>query len=161
MTAEEHNKYLGLAHVGYGVLHILIMLLTAALVFGMMGMLTLNFTRGNGPPPSFMAVIMILMVGINLLLAIPSFMAGYAFLKRKRWAKTAGIVAAVFSALRFPFGTVVSVYTFWFLFSAPGKTLYDNLPQALPPAPPADWGASQGTQPKETYAPPMSAPDWR
>jgi CBS domain containing-hemolysin-like protein len=157
MTPEDHNKYLGLAHVGYGVLHILIMLLTGAVVAGMMGALTLNSARGNGPPLSFMAVIMAVAVGINVLLAIPSFLAGYAFLKKKRWAKTAGVVAAVFSALRFPFGTIVAVYTFWFLFSVPGRTLYDNLPQALPPAPPVDWNDMERRAGREAYSP----PDWR
>jgi heme/copper-type cytochrome/quinol oxidase subunit 2 len=161
MTAEEHNKYLGIAHVVYGVLHILLMVVTAAIIMGMMGFATLNAGRSNGPPMSFMVVIMAFVVIINMLLAIPSFVAGYAFLTRKPWAKIAGIVAAVLSALRVPFGTAVSIYTFWFLFSAPGKTLYDNLPQALPPALPADWSAVERTQGSKSYAPPTSPPDLR
>jgi len=161
MTPEEHNKYVGMAHIGYGVLHIFLMLVTAAFVFGMMGLMTLNQARSNAPPASFMAVILVIVVVINVLLAIPSFIAGYAFLKRKPWAKIAGIVASVLSALRIPFGTAVSIYTFWFLFSTPGRILYDNLPRALPPAPPADWNEADRTRGKETYAPPASPPDWR
>ena len=161
MTPEEHNKYVGIAHVAYGVLHILILLVTGAFVVGMMGLLTLNNGRTNAPPTSFMAVIMAFAVVINVLLAIPSFVAGYAFLKRKRWAKIAGIIAAVLSALRIPFGTAVTIYTFWFLFSTPGKILYDNQAQALPPAPPADWSTAEKPQTRETYVPPASPPDWR
>jgi hypothetical protein len=158
MTPEEHNKYLGMAHVAYGVVHILLMLLIGVFVLGMM---SLNAGRGDRPPAAFMAVIMGFVVGINVLLAVPSFIAGYAFLKRKRWSKIAGIVAAVLSALRVPLGTAVSIYTFWFLFSAPGKALYDNLAQALPPAPPADWNTVESRPVRKTYVPPASPPDWR
>jgi hypothetical protein len=161
MTPEEHNKYLGMAHVTYGVLHILLAVVTGAFVFVMMGLVTFNGSRSDGPPASFMVVILAFVIVVNALFAIPSFVAGYAFLKRKSWAKIAGIIAAVLSALRIPFGTAVSIYTFWFLFSTPGKVLYDNLPRALPPAPPADWNEANRTRGKETYAPPASPPDWR
>jgi hypothetical protein len=160
MTPEEHNKYLGMAHVAYGVVHILLTLFTGVFVLGMMGLLTFNSGRSDGPPASFMAVIMVFVVIVNALFAIPSFIAGYAFLKRKSWAKIAGIIAAALSALRIPFGTAVSVYTFWFLFSTPGKILYDNLARALPPAPP-DWSAIERDRRKASYAPPASPPDWR
>lgn len=158
MTPEEHNKYLGITHIAYGGLHILLMLVVGVIVFAMM---SLNAGRSDAPPAAFMTVLMVFVVGINVLLAVPSFIAGYAFLKRKRWAKVAGIVAAVLSALRIPFGTVVAIYTFWFLFSAPGKVLYDNMAQALPPAPPADWNEVERTQGRKTYVPPASPPDWR
>lgn len=161
MTPEEHNKYLGIAHVVYAVLHIFFSVVTGAFVFGMMGMMTFNGSKSNGPPASVMAVILAFVIGVNVLLAIPSFIAGYAFLKRKSWAKIAGIVAAVLSALRIPFGTAVSIYTFWFLFSTPGKVLYDNLAPALPPAPPRDWNAAEQSRRKVSYVPPASPPDWR
>jgi low temperature requirement protein LtrA len=157
MTPEDHNRYLGIAHVAYGALHVLIMLLVGVIVFAMVA---LNTGRSDAPPAAFMTALMLVIVGINVLLAVPSFIAGYAFLKKKRWAKVAGIVAAVLSALRIPFGTVVAIYTFWFLFSAPGKVLYDNLAQALPPAPPV-WNEVGRTRKTETYVPPASPPDWR
>jgi hypothetical protein len=161
MTPEEHNKYVGIANVAYGVIHVLLMLVMAGFFMGIMGVIGRDTGRAGVPPPAFFGVIMAFAVGTNLLLAVPSFIAGYAFLKRKRWAKTAGIVAAVLSAIRVPFGTVVSIYTFWFLLSAPGKTLYDNLPQALPPAPPADWNEVNRTQRAQEYSGRPSPPDWR
>ena len=36
--------------------------------------------------------------------------------------------------MSFPIGTAVCAYTFWFLFSEPGKSLYDRPRYALPPA---------------------------
>ncbi len=162
MTPDEHNKYVGIANVVYGAFHILVMLLMGVVFAAMIGMMTLNGGRSNGPPPAFIEIIMVFAVALNLVMAIPSFVAGYAFLKRKPWAKIAGIVAGVVSALRIPFGTLVSIYTFWFLFSESGKTLYDRQAQALPPAPPVDWtGIGEQKRRENQYTPPASPPDWR
>ena len=161
MTPEEHNKYVGIAHLAYGVFHILAMVVVGVVFAVMMGMMSANVGRNNGPPPGFFGVIMVLVVAVNVILAIPSFIAGYAFLKRKPWAKVAGMIAAVISALRVPFGTLVSVYTFWFLFSETGKSLYDRPSHALPPAPPANWNTVPNAQrPAERFTA-SSPPDWR
>ena len=112
-------------------------------------------------PGSFFAFVLAFVFLINIVLAVPPFVAGYAFLKRRRWAKIAGIIAAVVSAIRVPFGTAVAIYTFWFLFSAPGKILYDNAAEALPPAPPADWSTADKDQREHAYASRTSPPDWR
>ena len=161
MSPSDHNKYVGIANIAYGAFHVLLMVVMTVFFMGMIGVLARSGGRGDAPPAAFFGVIMAFAVGINLLLAIPSFVAGYAFLKRKPWAKMAGIVAAVLSAIRIPFGTAVAIYTFWFLFSAPGKILYDNAAQALPPAPPVDWGAADRTHREQEYARRTSPPDWR
>jgi hypothetical protein len=160
MTPEEHNKYVGIANVAYGAIHVLLMILMAVFFMAMMGVIARAAAGGDVPPASFFQGIMVFVVGINFVLAIPPFIAGYAFLKRKPWAKIAGIIAAVLSAFRVPIGTAVSIYTFWFLFSAPGRILYDNLPQALPPAPPADWNAADKSLKEPEYSG-RTPPDWR
>lgn len=160
MTPEEHNKYLGIAHVVYGAIHVLLMILMAVFFMAMMGVIARDTRGGDAPPASFFGAMMIFVVGINILFAIPSFIAGYAFLKRKPWAKIAGIIAAVLSAFRVPIGTAVSIYTFWFLFSAPGRILYENFSQALPPAPPVDWSAADQSRKEQEYSG-RTPPDWR
>ena len=160
MTPEEHNRYVGIANVVYGAIHVLLMLVMGVFFTAMMGALVRDTGGGDVPPASFFGGIMIFVIAINLLFAIPSFIAGYAFLKRKPWAKIAGIIAAVLSAFRVPIGTAVSIYTFWFLFSAPGKILYDNLSQALPPAPPADWSMVDKSRREQEYLG-RTPPDWR
>src|ERR1700686_5392354 len=108
MTPEEHNKYVGIAHLVYGAFHILAMVVVGVVFAVMMGMMSANVGRNNGPPPGFFGIIMVFVVAVNVIVAIPSFIAGSAFLKRKPWAKVAGIIAAVMSAIRVPFGTLVS-----------------------------------------------------
>ena len=81
-------------------------------------------------------------------------------LKRKKWAKVAGIVAAIVDGLSFPFGSALCVYTLWFIFSEDGRRLYDKNLYALPP-PSLRWGNVSATPRKVEYIPPASPPDWR
>jgi fructose-specific phosphotransferase system IIC component len=95
------------------------------------------------------------------IMIIPSIIAGLALRKRKRWAKVASIIAGIVAAMQAPFGTAVCVYTFWFLFSEPGKSLYDNPQRMLPEARQAPWPVNKTAAKEEQYVPPPSPPDWR
>jgi len=158
LTPEQHNKYLGISHLVYGSLFLLLML-------GMMVFMSVMFAAmpsgPNGPPAFFFAFIWLFFGLIYGAMTIPSLIAGYGLLKRKKWAKTAAIIAGVLSGMSFPMGTAVCVYTFWFLFSEPGKILYDKPAYALPPAR-QEWTPEGARAQKETqYVPPPTPPNWR
>src|SRR5262245_2540251 len=125
----------------------------------MLAFMTVMFAAIPGPgapPPAFMAVMWIFMGGLYSLMTVPSLVAGYALLKRKSWARTAAIIGAVTAAMSFPTGTAVCVYTFWFLFSEPGKLLYDRPQNALP-----RLQVGLPRQRENQYLPPPTPPDWR
>ncbi len=158
LTPEQHNKYLGISHLAYGGLFCLFMLLM--LVF-FLAMIPIMRAGPDGPPAAFFGIIWLFFAVFYGAMTVPSLIAGYGLLKKKSWAKTAAIIAGVFSAMSFPIGTAVCVYTFWFLFSEPGKAVYDRLPCALPPGR-QTWHAESSHQQKEAqYVPPQSPPDWR
>jgi hypothetical protein len=161
MTPEEHRKYVGLSHIVYGVIHIAMTGLSMLFVGVMIGTMPLR----NGPRDvasfPFMVTFMSVALLINVLMGIPSFIAGYAFLKKRSWSKVMGIIAAVFAALHFPFGSAVCAYTFWFLFSDPGKSLYQGSNKHLPPPPPHNWAEVNQRSENQSYAPRLSPPDWR
>jgi hypothetical protein len=77
-------------------------------------------------PFAFIAIIFGLFAFFTLFCVAPSFVAGYALLGKKSWAKVATIVAGIVDALNFPFGVALCVYSLWFTFGKPGKALYDN-----------------------------------
>jgi hypothetical protein len=133
MTPEQHNKYLGISHLAYGAFFLL---LTGAMMAIFLALIIAVPKAPDDPPPIFFVPIMLLFLVIYCAMMLPSFIAGYGLLKRRKWAKTASIVAGVISGMSFPLGTAVCIYTFWFLFSEPGKTLYDRPAYALPPPPP-------------------------
>ena len=139
MTPLEHNKYVGLSHLVYGVIHILLSGLSMLFMWAMFSRVRFPDLPDRDSPLNIMMTIMGVVLVINVAMSIPSFIASYAFLKRRSWARVMGMVAAVFAALHFPFGTAVCAYTFWFLFSEPGKIVYDNAAKPLPPPPPDNW----------------------
>jgi hypothetical protein len=160
LTPEEHNKYLGWAHLIHGGLF----LLFVVFILAMMTFMFLTMPGPpQGPPPAFIGIMWVFMLVIYGLMLIPNFVAGYALLKKKSWARIAAIIAGVVSAMSAPIGTAVAVYTFWFLFSEPGKSIYDRPRYGLPPMS-ASWQQTTTQQQQERerqYTPPSTPPDWR
>ena len=155
MTSEQHNKNLGRAHLAYGGLTFLLMLL-------MLGFLVSIFRMDpSGPPLAFVVFISLFVGAMYSIMIIPSFIAGYGLLKRRRWAKTAAIIGGVTAAMSFPLGTAVCVYTFWFLFSEPGKALYENQRQMLTAQRDEPWRVQETKTTEKQFVPPSSPPDWR
>src|ERR1700730_8538018 len=81
MTPSEHNKYVGIANVAYGTIHVLLMIVMALFFMAMMRVIARDAGGTDTPPASFFGWMVIFVVGLNFVFAIPSFIAGYAFLK--------------------------------------------------------------------------------
>ena len=114
----------------------------------------------NAPPWPFLVFMGLIMALVFTMNVVPSLVAGYGLSKKKRWAKTACIIAGVIASMSAPVGTAVCIYTFWFLFSEPGKLLYDNPRRALPQQR-EQWVAPARSDSERQYVPPKSPPDWR
>jgi hypothetical protein len=157
VTPEQHNKQLGIFHLIYGGLFALLVI--AMMVF--FGVMIASFPDKGGPPPGLFIAMFTFMFAIYGAMTVPNFIAGYALLKKKKWAKLAAIISGVMAAMSFPLGTAVCVYTFWFLFSDPGKQLYDK-PVATLPQPSAKWYLDAERRDLEAqHAPPPKPTDWR
>jgi hypothetical protein len=113
-----HVRILGWLHIVFGAFG----LFSALLVFGgsvlgglfsgsVMGML------GAGLGGTFAAMFI-------ALLSIPGLIAGYGLLKFQPWARMLTIVLAVFELIRFPFGTILGVYSLWVLLSREGAAQF-------------------------------------
>ncbi|HEY0079076.1 MAG TPA: hypothetical protein VGB73_10550 [Pyrinomonadaceae bacterium] len=179
MTPQDHNKALGIMHLIYGGFHTLVFLMVVVLYLfmaGILGAALSNAPPGDAPPEfvfGILLVVMLILLLIYALLAVPGLLAGYALLKRKSWAKTAGIVASVVSALSFPFGTALAVYSFWFFFGE-GKRFYDSdeyyasarrgqLHDAYDFQGTYGWEtrSDRASDREAAYVPPRQPPDWR
>jgi uncharacterized membrane protein len=125
MTSDDHNKYLAFAFLAHGAVQILWMIAMSLFFLFFFS----SMPRGSGRDEFPLAVFLFfmgIMLLIQLIFSVPSFVAGYALLKRRQWARTAGIVGAVLAGASFPIGTAVCVYAFWFLLSDSGKSLYSS-----------------------------------
>jgi hypothetical protein len=117
---DTHVKILGVLHIVFGVLG----LLGAAAIMGGL-MLGSMFTGSVG------GMIGLSMIGtfagvIVAAYAIPGLIVGYGLLKFYPWARILTIVLALFELLRFPFGTILGIYSLWVLFSAEGSALFQR-----------------------------------
>jgi hypothetical protein len=162
MTAQEHNKYVGMAQLGYAGFHLLMMTVSMGVVgFMFENIYSRSQQIGDPPPPPFLGLILVFAGIFNVAMTIPSVVAGYALLKRRPWAKVAGIVAGVAATMSFPIGSAVAAYTFWFLFSDVGKQLYGGKKQELPSQPPKE-GQPHSSDSAQLGTPGSNAPpDWR
>lgn len=155
MAPQDHNKLLGVLHLVYGGFNTLIALFVVAM-FGV--------AAAVGREPVMFIVLILVSLVFYTLLILPSLLAGYGLLKRKRWAKVMAMISAVVAALNFPHGTALCVYTFWFLTGDAGKAVYEqggaraSLYDAPPPPP--FWTEHDQKRERE-YAPPAQPPDWR
>jgi hypothetical protein len=154
----DHNKILGIIHLAYGAFNVLVLIVITLFMVGVMGLVATGQSGGEAIPIGIFGFLMAIVILLNLVFTAPEFVTGYALLKRKRWARVAGIIAAIIESLNFPFGTALCVYTLWFLFSDKGKLLYDKTSSALPPSP-RQW--QQFHQREVQYVPPSAPPDWR
>lgn len=161
MTPQDHNKLLGVLHLAYGGLNTLVALIVV-FFFGVASLV--------GSEPMLFLVMMIVSLIVYSLLILPSLIAGYGLLKRKRWAKIFAMISAVLAAINFPHGTALCVYTFWFLTGDMGKGVYEkggtNVRASLydaPPPPPPFWTEQrdQASQREREYVPPPQPPEWR
>jgi hypothetical protein len=166
MTNEQHNKFVGYAFLAHGGFQVLMGLLFG-LMFGSFIALIPNQPHGPEPPRAFFFIIMSFVIVIQSLFALPSFIAAYAVLKRKSWARIMGIIAAVFSAMSVPVGTAACVYALWFFFGENWKEVYEPAinqggarAQLSGAGETATWTVNQGRDASRTYAPPPP-PDWR
>ena len=162
ITPQEHNKFVGLAQLGYAGFYLLMMIVMGAFeAFMFRNIYSRSQEMGGAPPTPFIVVIFVFIGFFSLVMTVPSVVAGYALLKRRRWAKVAGIVAGVTAAASFPIGTAVAVYTFWFLFGDVGKQLYGGTARELPPLPPNDWQAGSLDSAQQRTRNYTEPPDWR
>lgn len=133
----EHTKYLAIAFgifaALFGLTFLLLMLVSLGVFVGL-GISFANETgdanqAGIGILGGVFAVVFYLVLG--LVLVLPTALASYKLWKRKPGARAWAIIAAVLILFVFPVGTFLSIYAFWFCFSAQGRDLFLNSAPAI------------------------------
>ncbi len=126
-----------------------------------------NRPAAANSPRALFAVIFGFAGLINLIFLSPNFVAAYALLKRKPWARIAGIVAAALSAMNVPLGTLAAVYSLWFFCGDQWKSVYPETagkgrvdPLRITPAETQFEGYTKDEEGAYIYRTPPP-PDWR
>ena len=77
--------------------------------------LAVNGTFDNWFAPHLLNAMAPAIAGYTAVLAVLSFVTGWALLTRKPWARVLALVMGSLSLLRIPVGTGVGIYTLWVL----------------------------------------------
>jgi hypothetical protein len=121
---DTHVKVLGVLQIAFGGIGLMFALLLVFVFGGAAGIV-----GASGDPQAAMAVPIIgltgmALIGFLVLVSLPSVIVGIGLLKRRPWARIAGIVISLMSLVMVPFGTVVGVYGLWVLFSKETEPLF-------------------------------------
>jgi hypothetical protein len=117
---QRHLQILGILWCVFGVFRV---------VGGLVGMFFLHAVtmRGFGDwpfgkefpfGPQFMGALVPVVAVVTVAAAALAFLVGFSLLTRKPWGRVLGIVVAILTLIKFPFGTALGIYTLWVL--APG-----------------------------------------
>jgi H+/Cl- antiporter ClcA len=120
MTAEEHNKTLATLWFIYGAMHGLTLLALLLLVF------VVKFAAPGTEliSTSWLVAGVLVFVVLLLIVGLLPLLAGYAFRKRRPWARPLGLALAALSLINIPVGTALGIYSIKFLRSVGGVRLY-------------------------------------
>jgi hypothetical protein len=124
-SMQTHVKVLGVLHIVFGILGILIGLGVMTLFGGLA-----SIVQMEGDPDAATAVPILGAIGgvvlvVLLVLSIPGIIAGAGLLSFKPWARILMIVISILDLVNFPFGTALGIYGLWVLLTADGARLFE------------------------------------
>jgi hypothetical protein len=124
---QSHVKILGILHIVFGALGLLIGIGMLVLFGGIAGIVGMNAESEDA------AIAVPILGGIGglifvftALLSIPGIIAGIGLLHLRPWARILAIIISILSLLHVPFGTALGFYGIWVLFSRDGQALFER-----------------------------------
>ena len=122
MTANEHNRLLGIFYAVIGALISLCALFLFALPF----FATPAHTVANDEAYRNNILFFVIFGTIVLVVGLLGLSVGVGLLQQRGWARIGSIVIGILFLVNFPIGMALGIYTLIFMFSERGKNLYSN-----------------------------------
>ncbi len=117
---EQHITILGVLHVAYGAIGILVaMIVFMAIVGG--GMLS-----GDAEALAITGLVGTLIATILFIPSLPGLIGGLGIFKYRQWARITLLVVGFVNLLIVPFGTILGIYTIWVLMNIEVKDMFDR-----------------------------------
>jgi hypothetical protein len=121
---DTHVKVLGVLEIAlsaFGLLGALVLMLVFA---GAMSIVGAHPDGDSALAIPIIGVTGMALVSFLLVLSIPGFIVGIGLLKRRPWARIAGIVLSIIGMTAIPVGTVLGIYGLWVLLSKETERLF-------------------------------------
>ena len=117
---EQHITILGVLHIAWGALGILIAIIVFTAVVGG-GILSCD--------PEAMAITSIVgtfIASCLILPCVPGLIGGIGIFKFRPWARITLLVVGFINLLIVPFGTILGIYTIWVLMNIEVKEMFEK-----------------------------------
>jgi hypothetical protein len=123
----QHVKILGILHIIYGGLGVLVGLLALVILGGIAGVVGMS----DHSPDSAMAIPILGGIGaivfvILLAISLPGIVVGFGLVYFKPWARILTLVLSAFELFSIPFGTALGIYGFWVLLKPETEMLFNG-----------------------------------
>lgn len=122
---EQHVRILGILHIVFGSLGILLALGMLLLFGGIAGLVGATDYSGH----AHISVPILGWIGglifiVLLVLSLPGLIAGIGLLHFQSWARILTIVLSVLDLIHVPFGTALGIYGLWVLLSPGSERMF-------------------------------------
>jgi hypothetical protein len=122
---EQHVKILGVLHIVFGCLGIMLALGMLLLFGGIAGLIgASDYSSDAHISIPILGGIGALVFFFLLAISLPGLIAGIGLLQFQSWARTLAIVLSVFDLIHVPFGTALGVYGLWVLLSEGSERMF-------------------------------------
>jgi hypothetical protein len=125
---EQHVKIVGVLHIVFGALGVLIGVVVFAVMGGVAGLIQMDGDEDAAQVAPFLGVIGGIVFAFLLVLSVPGIIAGVGLLYFQSWARILTIVLSILDLLNIPFGTVLGIYSLWVLFKPEATRLFEQRP---------------------------------
>ena len=109
---ESHRSTLGALHLVLGAMN----LLAAAIIWVVLGGTAL-LASADPEAVQILGTVSGLVGAILVIVSIPPIIAGIGLIQQKAWGRAAAIISSFLNLTSVPFGTAVSIYSLWVLFT--------------------------------------------
>jgi len=122
---EQHVKILGILHIVFGAMGILLAFGLLLLFGGIAGLIgSTDYSSDAHISIPILGGIGLLVFVVLLALSLPGVIAGVGLLQFRPWARVLTIVLSVLDLIHVPFGTALGVYGLWVLLSEGSERMF-------------------------------------
>ena len=116
MTPQDHNRTIGIIYGFMGGI------LTLAALVELVRVMIIDKDLSRIQSDSLLQIL----IANALLLMIFLYLIAYGLFRRSRWARIAALISSGLFVWLFPLGTALAIYTWSFMHSEGGKSLYSR-----------------------------------
>jgi hypothetical protein len=124
---EGHVKALGIVHIIFAAIGILVGLLFLVFFGGLAAFVsTVDGSSDAAIGAGVLGIIGTALFGMLALFALPGLIIGIGLVMMQSWARIAGIILSGLELLNFPFGTFLGIYGLWVLLKPETEMLMEG-----------------------------------